>query len=80
MERNNSEVVFEIIKHIGVIAEYQTGWKKEINIVSWNNGKQKYDIREWDANHQFMSRGLTLTKEEMDKVVELVIGAGESVL
>ena len=46
MERNNSEVVFEIIKHIGVIAEYQTGWKKEINIVSWNNGKQKYNIRE----------------------------------
>lgn len=77
MNRNNREVVFEIIKHIGVIAEYQTGWKKEVNIVSWNNNKPKYDIREWDENQQFMSRGLTLTKEEMEKVVELVIDERE---
>lgn len=29
-----SEFTFEITKHIGVIKAYETGWSKEINIVS----------------------------------------------
>lgn len=44
------EVTFEITEHLGVIAAYSTGWKKELNIVSWNGGAPKYDIRDWDPN------------------------------
>ena len=40
------EVTFEIVEEIGVIATHSTGWKKELNLVSWNGGQAKYDIRE----------------------------------
>ena len=65
-----SEFTFEITKHIGVIKAYETGWSKEINIVSWHGGQPKVDIRDWDENHEKMSRGVTLTKEEFRKMVE----------
>ena len=55
----------EIVKHIGVIREYPTGWKKELNLVSWNGGGVKYDIRDWDPLHEHMSRGVTLTEQEV---------------
>ena len=43
------EVTFEIVEEIGVIATHSTGWKKELNLVSWNDRAPKYDIRDWSA-------------------------------
>ena len=43
---------------------------KELNIVSWNDQPPKYDIRDWDEQHERMSRGITLTKQELESVVE----------
>lgn len=56
---------YEIIKHIGVIREYPTGWKKELNIVRWGENDEKFDIRDWDPSHEHMSRGVTLTEQEI---------------
>lgn len=65
-------ITFEIIKQIGVISESPTGWKKELNIVKWGDREPKYDIRDWDKEHERMSRGLTLTEEEAEKLSELL--------
>ena len=35
----NMSTFYEIIKHIGVIREYPTGWKKELNIVRWGENR-----------------------------------------
>lgn len=59
-----ADINFEIKKHIGVIANGSRGWRRELNIVSWNGGKPKYDIREWDENHEKMGRGITFTEDE----------------
>lgn len=67
-------IIFEIKENIGVIRKYPNGWKKELNIVSWNSGEEKYDIRDWDETHEHMTRGITLTKEEFDKLKEYMIG------
>ena len=66
------EVTFEIVEKIGVIATHSTGWKKELNLVSWNGGQAKYDIRDWDPDHSRMSRGVTLKEQEMRQIVELL--------
>ena len=66
------EVTFEIVEEIGVIATHSTGWKKELNLVSWNGGQAKYDIRDWDLGHSRMSRGVTLKEQEMRQIVELL--------
>ena len=66
-----SEIKFEIKKSLGVISEGSKDWKKELNIISWNEGKSKFDIRFWDKDHEKMSKGITLTEEEMDAIVKI---------
>ncbi len=69
---DDREVTFEIIEELGIISTQQTGWKKELNLVSWNGGAIKYDIREWDPSHQRMSRGITLKEEEMRRILDIM--------
>ena len=54
MNRNN-DISFEVVEKIGVLATYQSGWKKELNLVSWNGTTPKYDIRDWNPSHEHMS-------------------------
>lgn len=68
-------VIFEVKEHLGVISKYETGWTKELNIVSWNGSASKYDIRDWDSTHERMSRGVTLHPTEMRTLVDLYINA-----
>ena len=68
----NREVTYEIVEEIGVLSESSTGWKKELNVVSWNGGQAKYDIREWSPNHTQMSKGLTLNEREMRTIIDLL--------
>lgn len=66
-----AEIKFEITKELGVISENAKGWTKELNLVSWNDNDPKFDIREWSPDHTRMSKGITLTEEEMQALVEL---------
>lgn len=65
-------VRFEIVEFIGVLANHSTGWNKEINLVSWNGGTPKYDIRDWEPGHERMSKGITLNEYEMRRIFELM--------
>lgn len=73
-QRNNDEVRFEIVEHIGVLASKENGWTKEVNIVAWNGTPGKVDVREWDPDHQRMSRGITLFEEEAEKLARTLAG------
>jgi hypothetical protein len=66
------EVTFNVENHLGVIRETKNGWTKELNLVSWNDGEPKFDIREWSPDHQHMSRGITLAPEEMKSLKEII--------
>jgi len=67
-----ADIKFEIKKHIGILSESNNGWTKEINLVSWNEKEPKYDIRDWNPEHTRMSKGITLTNEEFQKLKALV--------
>ena len=67
-----NDVKFEIKKEIGVLSESAKGWRKELNLVSWNGAEPKYDIREWAPEHEKMGKGVTLTAEEANKLKELL--------
>ena len=69
-----ADITFEITKSIGIISETPKGWTKELNLVAWNNYAPKYDIREWDPDHQKMGKGLTFNKEEIMKLRDLLNG------
>lgn len=66
-----AEITFEIKKELGVISETGKGWTRELNLVSWNDRDPKYDIRDWSPDHTRMSKGVSLTEDEMKKLVEL---------
>lgn len=56
---------FEIVEEIAVLSESEKGWKKELNLVSWNNNEPKYDLRDWAPNHEKMGKGVRLTNDEL---------------
>lgn len=64
----NREISFNIRQKIGVLAVYQSGWRKEVNLVEWNGGPAKVDIRDWDPKHEHMGKGVTLKPEEAEKL------------
>lgn len=72
-QAERKDIVFEIIRHLGVITKYASGWSKEVNLVSWNGGVPKYDIRDWDEEHEHMSRGITLHGEEARKLLNALV-------
>ena len=67
-----AEIKFEIVKNIGILSESSKGWTKELNLISWNGRDPKYDIRDWDPEHQKMGKGVTLTEEELMKLKDLL--------
>jgi hypothetical protein len=67
-----AELKYEIVEELGVLSENAKGWQKEVNLVSWNDREAKYDIREWDPEHERMTKGITLSKEEI-KMLKVIL-------
>jgi len=68
MAETKTEIKFEIKQDLVTLSEGSKGWKKEVNVVSWNDNAPKVDIREWDPSHEKMGKGITLSKEELSKL------------
>ncbi|HEY5524238.1 MAG TPA: PC4/YdbC family ssDNA-binding protein [Clostridium sp.] len=69
-----ADIKFEIKETTGVLSESAKGWKKELNLISWNDKEAKYDIRDWGPEHKKMGKGITLSVEELKTLKELLSG------
>jgi len=67
-----ADIKYEIKESIGTLSAGSRGWTKEINLVSWNGAAPKFDIRDWAPDHEKMGKGVTLTREEAEKLHELL--------
>jgi len=67
-----ADIKYDIVEEIGVLSVSAKGWTKELNRISWNGGTPKYDIRDWSPEHEKMGKGVTLSEEEVKKLVELL--------
>lgn len=65
-----AEIKFEIKEKIAELSKTEKGWTKEFNLISWNDKEPQYDIRKWNPEHTTMSKGITLTKEELKVLKE----------
>ena len=45
------EIQYEIVKEIAVLSKGDSGYTKEINLISWNGREPKYDIRSLKQQH-----------------------------
>lgn len=66
------EIKYEIIEELGVFSKSAKGWTKELNLISWNGGAPKYDVRDWAPEHEKMGKGVTLSEEEAKKLYTLL--------
>lgn len=67
-----ADINFKIKETTGVLSESAKGWKKELNLISWNDKEAKYDIRDWDTEHKKMGKGVTLSTEELKVLKEIL--------
>jgi len=66
------DINYEIIKQIGVLSTSASGWAKEVNLISWNDREPKYDIRDWSPDRTKMGKGVTLSRDELLALKELL--------
>ncbi|MFC4804763.1 YdbC family protein [Filifactor villosus] len=59
------DIKYTIVERLGELSTNAKGWSKELNLISWNDRPEKYDIRDWNETHDKMGKGITLTKEEL---------------
>ncbi len=62
---NDEPIRFEVVEHIATLSASETGWRKELNKVSWNDSEPKYDIRSWKDDYSRVGKGVTLFEDEM---------------
>ena len=67
-----ANIKYNIVKEIGIISESKSEWKKELNLISWNEREAKYDLRDWSQNHEKMGKGITLSLNELKSLRDLL--------
>ncbi|MBO5895927.1 MAG: hypothetical protein J6Q83_01385 [Clostridia bacterium] len=67
-----AEFKYEIQENLGVISESSNGWSRELNLISWNGGTPKYDIRDWAPDHEKMGKGIGLTKDDLESLYNII--------
>ncbi|WP_346042799.1 YdbC family protein [Paraclostridium tenue] len=65
-------IKFDIEENFGIISKSSNGWSKELNLVSWNDRPAKFDIRDWDEDHQKMGKGITLSIDEVRELKKIL--------
>ncbi len=63
-----AEFKCEITEELGVLSESRSGWKREVNLVSWNGAAPKLDIRDWAPGHEKMGKGISLSSDEIESL------------
>ncbi len=66
------EFSYEILEEVAVLSENARGWRKELNLISWNGRPPKFDLREWAPDHEKMGKGITLINEEFAELSKTI--------
>lgn len=66
------EISYEITRQLGVVSTNNSGWTKEVNLISWNGREPKIDIRDWNPDHSRMGKGITLTADDAKAVADII--------
>ena len=71
--RSDGKVTFDVLENLVVFGQRKdSGWTREAKIVCWNGGSPKLDIRDWNPDHERMSKGITLFEEEAEKLARVL--------
>lgn len=73
-----AQFTYEIVKPIAVLSD-SGKLTTELNIISYSGNEPKYDLRRWYAGdgEKKMQKGITMTKEELISLRDVLNGLGE---
>jgi len=66
-----ADITYEITEQFGAIGS-SGAWDTEVNLISWNHATPKYDIRKWNTESGKMSKGISLSKDEIIALRDLL--------
>lgn len=70
MDSQKPTIRREIGERFGMIKK--TDQNIEINIVSWNGGMKKLDIRPWSTDGKYVKKGITFNREEFYSLMDIL--------
>lgn len=62
---------YSIVEHLATLST-KGAWNLELNLISWAGRPATFDLRKWNEDHTKMSKGITLTKDELTSLAEFV--------
>jgi hypothetical protein len=65
----------EVVEHIAILKEGER-YQKEVLRMIWNDNPITVDIRSVDKNSNFVGKGISLSDEECDKLVDILLDRG----
>ena len=65
------KITYDVVRNIGVLA-VNAAWETQVNMISWNHGAPKFDIRKWNVETDRMSKGISLTESEARELVRVL--------
>lgn len=63
---------YKIVRNITTISQ-RGNWALELNLVSWNGRPATFDLRKWNEDHTKMSKGISLTRDEVKALGKFLI-------
>lgn len=61
--KNMTDFHYKIVERIAVLSQNSSGWRLEVNLISYNDKPAKLDIRRFSPDGR-MGKGLALTQQE----------------
>jgi hypothetical protein len=66
------EFQFELLAQLGTVSANSRGWTRELSVIRWNGRAPKYDLRDWSPDKLRMSKGITLTPQEIRQLRDIL--------
>lgn len=66
----------EIVEHIDNLKEYNSNYTKSVLRMIWGDNPITMDIRMVNNDKNFVGKGISLTDEECDKLVDILLDRG----
>ena len=67
-----SDFSYKIVQNIATISQRGT-WSLELNLISWAGRPATFDLRKWNEDHSKMSKGISLTRDEVKALTKYLI-------
>ena len=67
-----SDFSYSIVSHIATFSQRGT-WALELNLVSWAGRPATFDLRKWNEDHTKMSKGISLTRDEVKALGKFLV-------